>query len=416
MTASQPIPSDSTPVAYLTQTFPSLTQTFVYREVAALERRGIGVFTTSVWQPDRHKLSAEARPLMDRTFYIFPVNKPKFITSHLYFLLTRPHKYVGTLAFVLAHAKPGQRLRTLGHFAQAIYLASEVKKRGVQHLHAHFAINAATIALVISRLLDLSFSFTAHNIFFIDQILLPEKIRESSFISVISEFSRQFLLRFVPGENLGGKMKIVRCGLSLTDFKPPADKPANDKPLLLFVAQLAERKGAPYLVEACHKLHQRGLDFTCVIAGDGPQMAEVQARVKQYGLETMVQLPGAIFQDDLKAYLKRTDIFALPCIIGSDGDIDGIPVALMEAMAMEIATVSTTVSGIPELIEDGVSGLLVPEKDITALADALQRLIEDPALRQKLGQAGREKIIAEFEIDQNAERLAGHFEEVLRRA
>lgn len=406
----------SQPIAYILQTYPGLTLTFIYREVLALERKGFNIATFAVWKPDKDSLSQESRHLVDSTWYIFPISWPGFFLAHLYFLLTRPAKYVGTALFVLTRRGQSlkKRLRTVFHFGEAVYLAREIEKRGIRHLHAHFCANAATIALVVSRLLGTSFSFTAHNTFFRYRLILKEKIREARFIVAISEFSRQFLLNLVPGEDWGDKIHIVHCGLSPSQFLPSNPKPINDVPVILFVAQLAERKGAPVLVEACKILAERGVPFRCVIVGDGPQKALVEQLVERYVLQNTVELVGTVFQEELRAYFNQADIFTLPCLTTSNGDIDGIPVSLMEAMAMEIANVSTLVSGIPELIEDQKSGLLVKEKDAVALADALQRLLEDEALRRRLGKNGRQKVLDEFDIDQNAAQLAHLFEQYLK--
>lgn len=402
-------------LAYITQTYPSLTTTFIYREVLALERRGFHIATFAIWKPNKDKLSPESRPLVDATRYVFPPHWGGLFTAHLHYLLTRPRKYMGTAWFVLT--RPGEswakRKRTLGHFMEAIYLAREMEQRGVRHIHAHFTINAASIALMIARLLGITFSFTAHNIFFTDRLLLADKLREARFVVAISEFTRQYLIRLAPGQQVAPKIHIVHCGLSPADFAPPAERPANPAPLLLFVAQMAERKGAPYLIEACRILRDRGIQFHCVLVGGGPQFATVQTLAARYNLVDCVELTGSFFQERIKPYLARADVFVLPCITAADGDMDGVPVSLMEAMAMEIATVSTTVSGIPELIQDGGNGLLVPEKNAEALADALQRLIEDPALRRRLGQAGRQQIIRAFDVDANTEQLAALFERYL---
>ncbi|MFP4393677.1 MAG: glycosyltransferase [Anaerolineales bacterium] len=403
-------------VAYVSHIFPALTESFVYREVFALQERGFNIETFAIWKPVKDKLSLESRHLVDSTFYVLPIRWADFIGAHLHFLFTRPARYLKTLWFVLT--RPGEsishRRRTFLHFCEAICMAREMQRLNVEHIHAHFAINAATIALVISRLLDISYSFTAHNSFFIDRVLLPEKVHGARFISVISQFSRQFLMDLVPGgEEQGAKMHIIRCGLAPDDFSPPDARPDNDIPLILFVAQLAERKGAPFLVEACRILAERGVPFHCALIGDGPEKPLVDHLVEKYDLQASFELPGAVFQEDLRPYLERADIFALPCITARNNDVDGIPVSLMEAMAMEIAAVSTDVSGIPELIEDGVSGLLVPEKDAEALADALQRLIEDAALRRTLGQNGRKRIVEEFNIYKSAAKLGDLFERYL---
>jgi glycosyltransferase involved in cell wall biosynthesis len=406
--------AQSIPLAYITQSFPGLTITFIYREIAALEHKGFNITTFAIWKPSKEALSQESRHWVDKTCYAFPISWGKFLQAHLYFLLTRPVRYVSTAVFVLTRKGESwkNRLRTAYHFAEAVYLAKEMEKRGIRHIHAHFEINAASIALVVSRLLNISFSFTAHNTFFTDRLILRDKVREARFIVAISEFTRQFLLRLCPGEN-SNKIHIVHCGLSPGDFLPPVPRSTNDVPLLLFVGQLAERKGAPVLVEACKLLRERGLAFHCVIVGDGPQRPLIEQMLDAYALRDKVELAGIVFQEHLKKHLNCADIFVLPCVTASNGDMDGIPVSLMEAMAMEIPVVSTQVSGIPELIQDNHSGLLTPEKDKVALADALQRLLQHPELRLELGQAGRRKVVQEFDIHKNADQLAALFEEYL---
>jgi colanic acid/amylovoran biosynthesis glycosyltransferase len=398
------------PIAYILQAYPNLTMTFIYREVVALLERGFTVSVFSVWKPAKDKISPESRHLMDNTHYIFPISWRQFFVSHLYFLITRPLKYIGTFLFVMTRKgeRRENRMRTVYHFGEAVYISRAIKNQNIKHLHAHFAHNAASIALIVSRLLDISFSFTAHNILFTDQIILKEKIQEALFIVAISQFTKQFITNLVPG--VDQKIHIVRCGLSPADFLPPVSKLSSNLPLILFVAQLAERKGTPVLVEACKILVERNMPFQCVIIGNGPQWPLVNQLIEQYNLQDVIKLTGALFQEQVKEYLNQADIFVMPCIRTDTGDMDGIPVALMEAMAMEIATVSTYVSGIPELIENEQSGLLVPERDAAALANALQRLIQDSPLRIQLGKNGRKKVIQEFDIHQSAEQLAILFE------
>ena len=402
-------------LAYISQSFPLLTETFVYREVLGLRRRGFRVATFAIWKPDKNKLSQESRHLVDDSFYVFPIIRSRFLSSHLYYFLTRPIKYVSTLVLVLTRGGESarNRIRTFFHFCEAVYLAREMHDQHIAHIHAHFSINAATIALVISRLLDISYSFTAHNILFIDQVILKEKVRDARFIVAISDFTRQFLIDLIPNENVADKIHIVHCGLSLKDFTPPDSKPTNEIPMLLFVAQLAERKGTPVLVEACRILVERNVAFHCVIVGDGAEKTLVEQLVEQYALQEIVELPGRVFQEHLRKYLDRADVFVLPCVTANNGDMDGIPVSLMEAMAMEIPTVSTDVSGIPELIKDEHSGLIVRERDAEALADALQRLLEDSELRTRLGENGRRKVMDEFDVDENAAKLAALFKKYL---
>jgi len=407
--------SRSLPIGYITQSFPSLTTTFIYREVLALREIGFDIVTFAIWKPNISKLSEESKDLVDSTFYVFPISWSKLLVAHLYFLFTRPLKYLGTFFFVLTRRGESirNRRRTFFHFFEAIYLALDAKRTGIRHIHAHFTVNAATLALIIARILDISFSFTAHNNIFSDRLILKEKLKAAKFFFAISNYSRNFLLEFLPDEGLQERSHIVHCGVSPADFSPPAHRVGNQRPLIFSLAQLVDRKGLPVLVEACAILHERGYDFQCFIAGDGPQRSLMERLITEYQIQDKVQLVGIVFQEQLADYLDKTDMFVLPCITADDGDRDGIPVVLMEAMAMEIPTVSTYVSGIPELIEDGQTGLLVRERDAAALADAIQRLIEDGCLRQRLGKQGRQKIIHEFNIHKNAAQLATLFKEYL---
>ena len=188
--------SSSVPIGYITQSFPSLTTTFISREVSALRDIEFNIVTFAVWKPNANSLSEESKGFVQTTHYVFPISWIKFITAHFYFLLTHPVKYSSTLAFVLTRSGESitNRYRTFFHFCEAIYLALDAKRAGIKHIHAHFTINAASIALIISRMLDVSFSFTDHNNFFTDRLILKEKIKEAKFIISISEHSRDFLL------------------------------------------------------------------------------------------------------------------------------------------------------------------------------------------------------------------------------
>ncbi|HXV96970.1 MAG TPA: glycosyltransferase, partial [Anaerolineae bacterium] len=393
---------------YLAQVFPHLTMTFVYREVLALRAAGLEVKTFSTWTPAPNELSAEAKPLVGDTFYIFPLNWPQFLLSHIRYLLARPQRYLGTLLFCLSreHKTLKNRWRTLSHFCQAVYLAQAVERSGIDHLHVHFALNATTLALVVARLTGIPFSFTAHaNDIFANPILLPEKIKEARFIVAISEYNIRFMYNIVPAQETLDKSYLVHCGIDVQKFAPPDQRPAQVQPTILAVGRLVEKKGYPYLIKACKILAERGYDFRCLILGGGPHEARLKEMVQAYNLGERVLLKGIVFQEHLGDYLKQADIFVLPCIVGSDQDMDGIPNTLMEAMSMEIPTISTNISGIPELIEDGKTGLLVPPEDEIALAEAIISLLENAELRHALGQAGRSKVVEEFEIEKNAHRL-----------
>ena len=220
-------------------------------------------------------------------------------------------------------------------------------------------------------------------------------------------------MEVVSRNDIEDKIHIVHCGISPDEFSPSPVGKVNKAPVLLFIGQMEERKGAPYLIGACKLLNAAGLDFECTLIGDGAQKKLVQELIDRYHLEKQVKMVGALPQEKIRSYLDSADIFILPCIVASDGDMDGVPVSLMEAMAMEIPTVSTNISGIPELIIDGESGILVNQKDEVALSTALQNLLLDPELRRIMGVNCRQRIIAEYNIHKTVSALGQLFNDYL---
>jgi glycosyltransferase involved in cell wall biosynthesis len=400
-----PLKSDANPViAHLAQEFPSLTMTFVYREVMALREMGVNIETFSIWKPSREKVSREARHLMDTTFYIFPLDWFKFLKAQLYFLVTRPIKYVSTFFYVLT--RPGMkfshRRRTFFQFFYAIYMAAEIKKRGIQHIHAHFALNAATVAMVIGRLLGITYSSTAHaNDIFADPVLLEEKLKNAKFTITISEYNRQYLQQFVSAD----KIYIVHYGLDLNQFVPLSKRTDGNVPVIFSIGRLVEKKGFSYLIQACQILAERGYNFTCEIVGEGPQRNILQKMIADANLEGRVSLEGTVLQEELVEYWRKATVFALPCVIGEDGDRDGMPNVLIEAMALQVPVVSTALVGIPEFIQPGYSGFLAPPGDAQALANLLGQLLDAPALREQMGRNARIAAEQTFDLQRNASQI-----------
>jgi colanic acid/amylovoran biosynthesis glycosyltransferase len=405
-------PTASRPIAYTVQTFPSLTITFIYREVMALRARGMDVTVFSTWRPKLDELSSDSVDLVEDTFYLFPRKALDFVFAHLYYLLARFPRYVRTLFFLLRQKAAGRqgRLRLVGHFVEAVYLAREMERRQVGHIHAGFASNPANLAFIISQLTGISFSFAAHaNGIFADPMMLQEKLAAAKFVIASTRYNKDFLLARCDGID-EDKIKVIYHGVPLEDFAPGENSRAEEEvPTILTVAQFREKKGLPVLVEACRILRDKGQAFKCCIVGDGPQRKHLEQLIDDYDLHDLVQLEGIVFQEHLKAYYQRASVFALPSMIAADGDRDGIPVTLIEVMATGCPVVSTTVSGIPELVEHGRTGLLVPPRDAEALADALLTLLKDKHLRQQMGQASRAKVVAQFDMKDSISRVADLF-------
>lgn len=394
-------------VAYIAHYFPALTQTFVYREVQALEALGWKILPYSIRRPTKG-ISDEARELAARTAYLLPLRPLRFLGGNLAALARNPRGYLGALLSTAAARGERARARSLAlaHSFGALCLVRELEAAGVRHIHAHFATTPATLAMAAAGFLGIPFSMTIHaRDLFTGANLLRTKIERAKFVVTISAYNREILASIAPAA--AAKIRVVHCGVDLERFAPaPRDaSPARERPTFLAVGRLVEKKGFRYLVEAAAILARRRVLVEIRVVGGGPEADALARRAAELGVADSVRLEGPLSQERLLPELRAADAFVLPCVRAQDGDQDGIPVSLMEAMACEIPCVSTRISGIPELIEDGKEGLLVPEKDPEALAGAIERLAADPALRREYGRAARKKVEAAFSLAVQAREL-----------
>jgi glycosyltransferase involved in cell wall biosynthesis len=267
--------------------------------------------------------------------------------------------------------------------------------------------------MVVSQLLGIPFSFTAHAWdIFKEQAMLPSKLLAADFTVTISKYNLQFLSQLCP--TAADRIHVIRCGVNLARFSYRNEYPSASPPHILSVSRLTEKKGVVRIIEACVLLRDQGIDFACTIVGDGPQRAALQRLITARRLQNRVKLVGGLVQSELRELWQRAHVFVLPCTIASDGNRDGIPIALMEAMALGVPVISTTISGIPELIEDGVSGLLVPPDDVDALGQAIVRLLSEPKLATRLAREGRHCVEREYDVRQNTTKKALLFETARR--
>ena len=397
-------------LAYVINRFPNFIETMIYREVAGLRGRGFDIATFSIRRPEDREVPAEAKAMQAATTYILPVGALRFAAAHLAAMVRFPIRYWTTLWMAAsgAHERLGDRWRSVCHFAEAVVILPEIERRGIEHLHAHWAVGSTTIAMVIGRLLRLPFSFTAHAYdIWRERLLLPEKLRAAALVMTCTDYNRRHLI-----ETYGvspEKVRAVHHGLSLERFERRR-RPINPAPLILSVGRLVEQKGYERLIAACGDLARRGVPFECDIVGDGPLRPALEAQIAQLGLGGRVRLAGWVVGDRLLEYLERADVFALLCVEASDGDRDGIPNTLIEAMAMELPVVSTDYTGVPELVLEGTTGLLVAPGDAAAAADALAALLGDPARRARMGAAGRDQVMSGFTSARSTEKLAALFD------
>jgi colanic acid/amylovoran biosynthesis glycosyltransferase len=382
-----------------------LTTTFIEREIRGLRERGVPVVLCSNRRSDRATLSASSRDLLDEVVSVFPLSPARIGRSHLRTLVTQPRRYASALTTVLVgEAMPlHERWRSLRLFAGAIVLADEIRDRGVRHVHAHFPGNPALLAMVIAAVLGVPYSVTVHGVPRDDPPLLRRKLDGAAFVAVISEDARQ-RLRERLGDALADRLHLVRCGVDTSAFTPGADH-GGSTPLVVSVGQLLPKKGHDVLIEASRRLRDRGRAFRLVIVGDGPDRPSLRCAVADARLDGTVELLGAQSQERVLELLRRADVFTLACRHAADGTVDGVPVAIIEAMACALPVVSTRVAGIPELVVDGETGMLVPPDDPAALADALDALLAEPARGRALGARARGRVVQGWSLDRQVERM-----------
>jgi glycosyltransferase involved in cell wall biosynthesis len=396
-------------LAYLGRILPTISETFVVREIAALRRLGLSVKVFSLHPPETGVLHPEAPDLAREAEVLIQPRNPLFWLTHLVFALRFPGRYFHCLyAYVLFADEPWRsRRRCLSYFMVAPFAAWRLRRAGIQHLHAHFANAPASVALMAAALAGISFSFTAHAYdIFIDKVLLPAKLTEAAFVACISRYNRRYLQEHYP-EARRAHLEVVRNGLDIDRFCPNPH-PQGTPPCIIAVGRLVETKGFHVLVEACARLRDRGLPCQGLIIGDGPEAGRLQDLINDCGVTDRIVLKGKLPPDELLPYFRRADVLAMPSCIRNQ-DADGIPTVLIEAMAMEIPVVATRVSGIPELVVAGETGLLVDPDDAAALAEALERLLRDQDLAQRLARAGRNLVVAQFNGEASARQLRGLF-------
>ncbi len=395
-------------LVYVIGTYPLLTTTFIDREIKTLRKEGVDLQVVSVRRPRASMpLSPEQIALQKGVLYLLPADLVELVLAHLYFALRKPRSYFGTLAYLLSRPHPGlaARWKTLLHFGQGVFTAYELRDWTFQELHAHFLDRAATIALVVGRLLDVSYSLSIHAgaDIYVHPVLIREKLVHARKAVTCTAYNKRHLERLL-NQDLSEKITCIPHGLDGSFYLPRAVI-SSEKDLILSVGQLTERKGYRYLIEACCLLKKQSLDFECQIIGDGPLRQELQELIDSKSLGGLVKLTGALPHNKVMESYRRATLFIMPCVQSADGDVDGIPNVLLEAMAMQVPVVSTEISAIPELITHEWNGLLVPPNDVDALTRAILRLLGDRDLRAKIGQRGRESVLANFDVDTNIHRL-----------
>jgi colanic acid/amylovoran biosynthesis glycosyltransferase len=386
-------------IAYLVGEYPRVSHTFIRREVEGLRGRGVDVATFAIRPAPPQELLTEAdRRAAAQTWTILPPHWGALAAAHLRAAVRAPRRYAATLALALRMSAGGLRngLWQLFYFIEAILLWDQLRARGIRHVHAHFANVATAVSLLVAHFggKGWSWSFTMHGPSEFDDVTryaLAEKVRSARFVACISDYCRSQLMKLVEDEHWA-KLAIVHCGIDPTTWEVAERGGRTGRLELLSVGRLVADKGQGVLLDALAALRRDGHDVRATFAGDGPDRAGLERRAQRLGLADAVAFEGSVGQDRVRDLYGAADVFCLPSFA------EGVPVVLMEAMATGLPVVTTRIMGIPELVEHGVSGELVPPGRPDALAGAIARLATDADRRAACGHAGREKVVAEYDV------------------
>lgn len=403
-------------VAYYLSRFPRLSETFILREMCLLREMGVDVQIFSVLPPlPSSKMHQQVQDMMPYVHYSPFLFSFKLIMAQVIFFFRSPRKYIRALWRVIYQTwpEPSTCVKALVLFPKSVYFAKQLVDMKINHIHAHFVWLNGVAAQVAADLTGITFSLHAHawDIFQRNLECVRRQLELATCIVTVSEYHRQYLIEQCPSLH-PQDIRIVHYGLDPDEFSPAYISNGNHSVRIISIGRLVVKKGFEYLVDACAYLINKGYSIRCSIVGEGPLRDALQAQIDKQDLHDQVSLLGAKNLAEIKDLYRHSDIFALACVIGPRGDRDGMPNVLLEAMAMQVPVITTPMTGNPELVHDGVTGLMVPENDAEALALAIERLINDPSLRSKLGEQGRQAVLAGFDIRQTAAQMAGIFEEV----
>lgn len=400
-------------VVYIAGCIPTLTCTFIQREIFDLREIGFTVETVSMNAPDPTQISKAAEALIDSMIFLDRVSPFRKAWAFIQCFALHPTR-LGRCIVLFFQATPMKSYRDylrLGyHLIEACYLASTFRSDVPDHIHCHFIHGPTSLGMFLSELIKAPFSFTMHaSLIWTDPLAIYTKLRQCRFCVSISEFNKQHVLS-TYGREFESKINVVHCGVLLPDLRTisRSDKP-NKTTTVLAVGQLKRRKGFHVLVEAAKILKEGDVRIRWIIVGEGDQRARLENMISANGLQAEVNLVGAQLHENIPTFLSDADIFTLPCVVGDDNTRDGIPVALMEAMAWRLPVVSSNIVGLPELIHSGLDGLLVEPNNPAELAEAIRALAESAELRYKLGEAAAAKIERDFNSRRSARRLAELF-------
>jgi colanic acid/amylovoran biosynthesis glycosyltransferase len=382
-------------IAYLLHRFPRITDTFIKREIRSLQKSGTEVCVISVWRPDGSDTPAEILTEWSAdTHFLLP--RSQFSTARTLFasLVRFPIRFCDTLRLAVSTSRPGFRglAYQLFYFVEAVLAADVIRRNGISHVHNHIGDQSGTVTMLAASLTKIGYSITFHGwpVFFdAEGSRIKEKVIGASFTRAISYFCRSQLMMF-SGCNDVARFKVIRCGLDLDKYhyRPPIERISR----IFCAARLSPEKGLEFLIHALRLLKNQGHGLQLRLAGDGPKRDELARLTNELELSDRVHFLGFLDEDEIIHELQDCDLFVLPSFV------EGLPVSVMEAMAMGVPVIATNIAGTSELVEDGRTGLLVRPSDSQALADAIVKMINDYGFRLRAAELGRKKVVDEFDL------------------
>lgn len=399
-------------VAYLVSRFPRLTETFVVDEATAVVRAGADLQLYPLHRERATVVQPAAAALAPRVHHHRLVSGPVLV-SQLRMVRERPGAYLATAAAVVRHNWGSRRLLAgaLAAFPLAVHLSRVFRNEGVDHVHAHFATHPAVVAYVAHRLTGVPFSFTAHGSdLHRDQHMLAEKVRHAAFVVTISDHNRQVILREC-GEAMADRVVVIRCGVDRSRFAPrPASHRRPGEPLRIScVGTLHEVKGQTHLIEACRRVRAAGTPIHLTLVGGGPDREALATQAAAADMADIVRFTGPLTHPQVQEVLEQSDLLVAPSVPTADGRREGLPVVLLEAMAVGVPVVASRLSGIPEAVIDQQTGLLVDPGDVSGLADAIEQVANDPGRAMDLAARATVLVQDHFDLEASAQRLVDLF-------
>lgn len=394
-------------IAYIVSRFPKLTETFVLREALALEALGAEVHVFPLVRHEERVVHPEVARLAGRVHRVGAV-APKALGALASTVCAAPRRAARAVSAMWrgVEGSPAHAVRALALLPRIVWVARELERLQVDHVHAHFATHPALAALVAREVAGVAYSFTAHGSdLHRDPRGMRAKVLGSAFTVTVSDYNKRFILEHA-GADLAPRVEVLRCGVDLSSFTLRAAEPPAPPFRIACVAALREVKGHTFLLRALRRLVDGGVDAVCELAGDGELRGRLEGEAVALGLGGRVVFLGPRTGAEVRALLARSHVAALTSIQDREGRREGIPVSLMEAMATGLPVVASDLSGIPELVQDGHDGLLATPGDAEAIAVALARLARDPALRQRLGREAERSVRARYDLGRNSAALA----------